>query len=79
MSSINKTSKRGTSRGSSSEGVHDDILVPKVEFMPHSIDPSENATWWMARIWFDYSSYRNVVLCHEPAFGLERCWGRKRL
>uniref|UniRef100_A0A0D3A9S3 Uncharacterized protein n=1 Tax=Brassica oleracea var. oleracea TaxID=109376 RepID=A0A0D3A9S3_BRAOL len=38
MSSKKKTSKRGPSRGSSSEGVHDEILVPKVEFVPHSID-----------------------------------------
>ena len=40
MSSKKKTSKRGTSRGSSSEDVHDEILVPKVEFVPHSIDPA---------------------------------------
>uniref|UniRef100_A0A0D3CHC2 Uncharacterized protein n=1 Tax=Brassica oleracea var. oleracea TaxID=109376 RepID=A0A0D3CHC2_BRAOL len=43
MSSKKKTSKRGSSRGSSSEGVHDEILVPKVEF------PAENAAWWTAR------------------------------
>uniref|UniRef100_A0A0D3DKV4 Uncharacterized protein n=1 Tax=Brassica oleracea var. oleracea TaxID=109376 RepID=A0A0D3DKV4_BRAOL len=49
MSSKMKTSKRGTSRGSSSEDVHDEILVPKVEFVPHSIDPAENAAWWTAR------------------------------
>uniref|UniRef100_A0A0D3DKJ0 Uncharacterized protein n=1 Tax=Brassica oleracea var. oleracea TaxID=109376 RepID=A0A0D3DKJ0_BRAOL len=40
MSCRKKTSKRGTSRGSSSEGGHDnDILVPKAELVPHSIDP----------------------------------------
>ncbi|KAF2534273.1 hypothetical protein F2Q70_00029961 [Brassica cretica] len=49
MSSRKKTSKRGNSRGSSSEGVYDEILVPKVEFVPHSIDPAENAAWWTAR------------------------------
>ncbi|KAF2591886.1 hypothetical protein F2Q70_00038437 [Brassica cretica] len=49
MSSEKKTSKRGTSRGSSSEDVHDEILVPKVEFVPHSIDPAKNAAWWTAR------------------------------
>uniref|UniRef100_A0A0D3D2G1 Uncharacterized protein n=1 Tax=Brassica oleracea var. oleracea TaxID=109376 RepID=A0A0D3D2G1_BRAOL len=49
MSGKKKTSKRGTSRGSSSEDVHDEILVPKVEFVPHSIDPAENAAWWTAR------------------------------
>ncbi|KAF3492979.1 hypothetical protein DY000_02053245 [Brassica cretica] len=49
MSSKKKTSKRGTSRGSSSEDVHDEILVPKVEFVPHSMDPAKNAAWWTAR------------------------------
>ncbi|KAF2585534.1 hypothetical protein F2Q70_00036132 [Brassica cretica] len=40
-----KASKRGTSRGSSSEGVHeDDILVPKAESMPHSIDLADGAS-----------------------------------
>ena len=49
MSSRKKTSKRGTSRGSSSEGVHDELLVPKIKFMPNSIDPAENEAWWTAR------------------------------
>ncbi|KAF3555662.1 hypothetical protein F2Q69_00015717 [Brassica cretica] len=49
MSSKKKISKRGTSSGSSSEGAHDEILIPKVEFVPHSVDPAENATWWTAR------------------------------
>ncbi|WZZ77988.1 hypothetical protein YC2023_098560 [Brassica napus] len=49
MSSKKKTKKRCTSRGSSSEDVHDEILVPKVEFVPHSIDPAENTAWWTAR------------------------------
>uniref|UniRef100_A0A0D3DKU2 DUF1204 domain-containing protein n=1 Tax=Brassica oleracea var. oleracea TaxID=109376 RepID=A0A0D3DKU2_BRAOL len=45
-----KASKRGTSRGSSSEGVHDDdILVPKAEFLPHSIDPADGEAYWIAR------------------------------
>ncbi|KAF2607441.1 hypothetical protein F2Q68_00044138 [Brassica cretica] len=42
MSSRKKASKRGTSRGSSSQGVHDDdILVPKAESVPHSINPAD--------------------------------------
>ena len=49
MSSKKKTSKRGTSRGSSSEGAREKILIPKVEFVPHSIDPAENAAWRTAR------------------------------
>ncbi|KAF2621029.1 hypothetical protein F2Q68_00038724 [Brassica cretica] len=49
MSSKKKISKRGTSHGFSSEGAHDKILIPKVEFVPHSVDPAENAAWWIAR------------------------------
>ncbi|KAF3558259.1 hypothetical protein F2Q69_00013888 [Brassica cretica] len=49
MSSRKKTSKGGTSHSSSSEGAHDEILIPKVEFVPHSIDPAENAAWWTAK------------------------------
>ncbi|KAF2567719.1 hypothetical protein F2Q68_00025314 [Brassica cretica] len=26
-----------------------EILIPKVEFVPHSVDPAENAAWWTAR------------------------------
>ena len=50
MSSRKKALKRGTSRGSSSEGVHDDdILVPKAESFPHSIDPADGEAYWIAR------------------------------
>nr|VDC97074.1 unnamed protein product [Brassica oleracea] len=50
MSSRKKTLKRGTSHGSSSEGVHDDdILVPKPESLPHSIDPADGEAYWIAR------------------------------
>ncbi|KAF3499516.1 hypothetical protein F2Q69_00042476 [Brassica cretica] len=49
MSSRKKTSKRGTSRGSSSKGVHEELLVLKIEVVPHSIDPAENEVWWTVR------------------------------
>uniref|UniRef100_A0A0D3DJS6 Uncharacterized protein n=1 Tax=Brassica oleracea var. oleracea TaxID=109376 RepID=A0A0D3DJS6_BRAOL len=49
MSSKKKISKRGTSRGFSSEGAHDEIFIPMVEFVPHSVDPAENVAWWTAR------------------------------
>ncbi|KAF3607338.1 hypothetical protein DY000_02046876 [Brassica cretica] len=49
MSSRKKASKRGTSRGSSSEEVHDEILVPKAEFAPYSIDPVDGEAYWIAR------------------------------
>ncbi|KAF3510421.1 hypothetical protein F2Q69_00006435 [Brassica cretica] len=42
--------KRGTSHGYSSEGVHDDdILVPKAEFVSHSMDPADGQVYWIAR------------------------------
>ncbi|KAF3563579.1 hypothetical protein DY000_02014252 [Brassica cretica] len=39
MSSRKKASKRATYPGFSSEGVHDEILAPKAEFVPHLIEP----------------------------------------
>ncbi|KAF3500333.1 hypothetical protein F2Q69_00043113 [Brassica cretica] len=49
MSSKKNISRRGTSRSSSSEGAHDEIIIPKAEFVHHSVDPAENAAWWRAR------------------------------
>uniref|UniRef100_A0A0D3E4X5 Uncharacterized protein n=1 Tax=Brassica oleracea var. oleracea TaxID=109376 RepID=A0A0D3E4X5_BRAOL len=50
MSSRKKTLKRGTSHGSSSEGVQDDdILVPKAESLPHSINPADGEAYWIVR------------------------------
>ena len=49
MSSRKKSSKRGTSRGSSFEEVHDEILVPKAEFAPYLIDPADGEAYWIAR------------------------------
>uniref|UniRef100_A0A0D2ZR11 Uncharacterized protein n=1 Tax=Brassica oleracea var. oleracea TaxID=109376 RepID=A0A0D2ZR11_BRAOL len=46
---IKKASKRSISRGSSSEEVHDDILVPKAEFAPYSIDPADGEAYWITR------------------------------
>ncbi|KAF3535167.1 hypothetical protein F2Q69_00023069 [Brassica cretica] len=50
MSSRKKTLKRGTPRGSSSEGVHDDdILVLKAESLSLSIDSADGEAYWIAR------------------------------
>ncbi|KAF3578038.1 hypothetical protein DY000_02030950 [Brassica cretica] len=49
MSSRKKASKKGTSRSSSSEEVHDKILVPKAEFAPYSINPANGEAYWIAR------------------------------
>ena len=62
MSSRKKTSKRGTSRGSSSEGGHDnDILVPKAELVPHSIDPADGEAYWIA-------IYGSITLPSEKSY-----------
>ena len=54
--------KTGTSHGSSSEGVHDDdILVPKAESLPHSIDPADGEAYWIAR-------YGSITLSSEKSF-----------
>ncbi|WZZ50965.1 hypothetical protein YC2023_051072 [Brassica napus] len=50
MSTRKRTSERTTTLSSSSEDVHDrDILVPKAEFIPHSVDPAEGEAYWIAR------------------------------
>uniref|UniRef100_A0A0D3BUX1 DUF1985 domain-containing protein n=1 Tax=Brassica oleracea var. oleracea TaxID=109376 RepID=A0A0D3BUX1_BRAOL len=50
MSTRKRTSKRTTTLSSSSGDVHDrDILVPKAEFIPHSVDPAEGEAYWIAR------------------------------
>ncbi|KAF3519663.1 hypothetical protein DY000_02060122 [Brassica cretica] len=40
--------KRISKKGSSSASVHEELLVPKIEFVPHSVDPAENEAWWVA-------------------------------
>ena len=61
MSSKKKTSKKGTSRGSSSADIHEELLVPKIEFVSHSVDPAENEAWWTAR-------YGSITPPNEKSF-----------
>ncbi|KAF3597779.1 hypothetical protein DY000_02020437 [Brassica cretica] len=49
ISSRKKASKRGISCSSSSKEVHNDILVPKAEFAPYSIDPTDGEAYWIVR------------------------------
>uniref|UniRef100_M4DXV5 Uncharacterized protein n=1 Tax=Brassica campestris TaxID=3711 RepID=M4DXV5_BRACM len=35
-------------KGSSSTSAHEELLVPKIEFVPHSVDPAENEALWVA-------------------------------
>ena len=40
--------KKIARKGSSSASAHEELLVPKIEFVPHSVDPAENESWWVA-------------------------------
>ncbi|KAF2583195.1 hypothetical protein F2Q68_00004319 [Brassica cretica] len=40
--------KRSSKKGSSPANVSEEPLVPKIEFVPHSVDPAENEAWWVA-------------------------------
>ncbi|KAF3499070.1 hypothetical protein F2Q69_00041754 [Brassica cretica] len=40
--------KRSSKKGSLPTNVSEDLLVPKIEFVPHSVDPAENEAWWVA-------------------------------
>ncbi|KAF3575149.1 hypothetical protein F2Q69_00059792 [Brassica cretica] len=83
MSSRKKTLKIGTSRGSSSEDVHDDdILVPKA-FFPilrvRLIRPSSSAeaSTYMASFQASHPYWHNLLLCHLVLASLDRScrWG----
>ncbi|KAF2617559.1 hypothetical protein F2Q68_00038985 [Brassica cretica] len=40
--------KRSSKKGSLPAYVPEELLVPKIEFVPHSVDPAENEAWWVA-------------------------------
>ncbi|KAF2533150.1 hypothetical protein F2Q70_00029057 [Brassica cretica] len=40
--------KKIARKGSSSASAHEELLVLKIEFVPHSVDPAENEAWWVA-------------------------------
>ncbi|KAG5389308.1 hypothetical protein IGI04_030849 [Brassica rapa subsp. trilocularis] len=44
MSSKKKIAKKG----SSSASPYEELVVPKTEFVPHSVHPAENEAWWVA-------------------------------
>ncbi|KAG5384534.1 hypothetical protein IGI04_036004 [Brassica rapa subsp. trilocularis] len=44
MSSKKKIAKKG----SSSASPYEELIVPKMEFVPHSVHPAENEAWWVA-------------------------------
>ncbi|KAF3540641.1 hypothetical protein F2Q69_00021416 [Brassica cretica] len=40
--------KRSSKKGSLPVNIPEELLVPKIEFVPHSVDPAENEAWWVA-------------------------------
>ncbi|KAF2594030.1 hypothetical protein F2Q70_00042663 [Brassica cretica] len=40
--------KRSSKKGSLPMNVSEELRVPKMEFVPHSVDPAENEAWWVA-------------------------------
>ncbi|KAF3504493.1 hypothetical protein F2Q69_00042632 [Brassica cretica] len=40
--------KRSSKKGSLPANVSEELRVPKMEFIPHSVDPAENEAWWVA-------------------------------
>ncbi|KAF3536182.1 hypothetical protein F2Q69_00023201 [Brassica cretica] len=40
--------KRSSKKGSLPANVPEELVVPKIEFVPHSVDPTENEAWWVA-------------------------------
>uniref|UniRef100_A0A0D2ZRR7 Uncharacterized protein n=1 Tax=Brassica oleracea var. oleracea TaxID=109376 RepID=A0A0D2ZRR7_BRAOL len=40
--------KRSSKKGSLPANVSEELRVPKMEFVLHSVDPAENETWWVA-------------------------------
>ncbi|KAF3599063.1 hypothetical protein F2Q69_00034403 [Brassica cretica] len=40
--------KRSSKKGSLPANVSEDFRVPKMEFVPHTVDPAENEAWWVA-------------------------------
>ncbi|KAF2618570.1 hypothetical protein F2Q68_00040315 [Brassica cretica] len=40
--------KRSSKKGSLPANVPEELLVPKIEFVLHSVDPAENEAWWVA-------------------------------
>lgn len=40
--------KRSPKKGPLPANVPEELLVPKIEFVPHSVDPAENEAWWIA-------------------------------
>uniref|UniRef100_A0A0D3ASK1 Uncharacterized protein n=1 Tax=Brassica oleracea var. oleracea TaxID=109376 RepID=A0A0D3ASK1_BRAOL len=40
--------KRSSKKGSLPANVSEELCVPKIEFVPHSVEPAEKKAWWVA-------------------------------
>ena len=65
--------KRSSKKGSLPANVPEELLVPKIEFVPHSVDPAENESLVGGVLWFDHASHRKIVPGHEPSPDGGRC------
>ncbi|KAF3501122.1 hypothetical protein F2Q69_00042867 [Brassica cretica] len=53
--------KRSSKKGSLPANVSEELRVPKMEFILHSVDPAENEAWWVA-------SYGSITPPKEKSF-----------
>uniref|UniRef100_A0A0D3E913 Uncharacterized protein n=1 Tax=Brassica oleracea var. oleracea TaxID=109376 RepID=A0A0D3E913_BRAOL len=53
--------KRSLKKGSLPTNVSEELRVPKLEFVSHSVDPAENEAWWVA-------SYGSITPPKEKSF-----------
>ncbi|CAG7889039.1 unnamed protein product [Brassica rapa] len=53
--------KRSSKKGSSPVNVPEELLVPKIEFIPHSVDPAENEACALSLVVPDSRNYRPCV------------------
>uniref|UniRef100_A0A0D3AW17 Uncharacterized protein n=1 Tax=Brassica oleracea var. oleracea TaxID=109376 RepID=A0A0D3AW17_BRAOL len=59
--------KRSSKKGSLPANVPEELLAPKIEFVPHSVDPAENEAWGVA-------CYGSITLPKEKSFPvMNRC------
>uniref|UniRef100_A0A0D3ATE3 Uncharacterized protein n=1 Tax=Brassica oleracea var. oleracea TaxID=109376 RepID=A0A0D3ATE3_BRAOL len=57
--------KRSSKKGSLPANVFEELRVPKMKFVPHSVDPAENEAWWVAC----YGSITDAVEFRVPRQG----------